>query len=39
MRNSFFTVAESELMLPPSLAKRLVNHARPKDVTQGYAAD
>ena len=39
MRNSFITVAERELMLPPSLTKRLVNHARPKDVTQGYAAD
>ena len=26
-------------MLPPSLTKRLVNHARPNDVTQGYAAD
>ena len=23
----------------PSLTKRLVNHARPNDVTQGYAAD
>ena len=38
-RNSFITVAERELMLPPSLTKRLVNHARPNDVTQGYAAD
>ena len=26
-------------MLPPSLTKRLVNHARSNDVTQGYAAD
>ena len=26
-------------MLPPSLTKRLVNHARPNDVTEGYAAD
>ncbi len=26
-------------MLPPSLTKRLFNHARPKDVTQGYTAD
>ena len=26
-------------MLLPSLTKRLVNHARPNDVTQGYAAD
>ncbi len=39
LRNSFITVAERELMLPPSLTKRLVNHARPDDVTQGYAAD
>ena len=26
-------------MLPPSLTKRLVNHARPNEVIQGYAAD
>ena len=26
-------------MLPRSLTKRLVNHARPGDVTEGYAAD
>ena len=39
LRNSFITVAERELMLPTSLTKRLVNHARPNDVTQGYAAD
>ena len=26
-------------MLPPSLTKRLVNHARPNYVTEGYAAD
>ena len=26
-------------MLPSSLTKRLVNHARPNDVTEGYAAD
>ena len=26
-------------MLPPSLTKRLVNHSRPQDVTEGYAAD
>ena len=38
-RNCFITVAERELMLPPSLTKRLVNHARPNDVTEGYAAD
>ena len=30
LRNCFITVAERELMLPPSLTKRLVNHARPK---------
>ena len=29
LRNSFITVAERELMLPRSLTKRLVNHARP----------
>ena len=39
LRNSFITVAERELMLPRSLTKRLVNHARPSDVTEGYAAD
>ena len=39
LRNSFITVAERELMLPRSLTKRLVNHARPQDVTEGYAAD
>ena len=38
-RNCFITVAERELMLPHSLTKRLVNHARPSDVTEGYAAD
>ena len=26
-------------MLPSTLTKRLVNHARPNDVTEGYAAD
>ena len=26
-------------MLPRSRTKRLVNHARPGDVTEGYAAD
>ena len=35
LRNCFITVAERELMLPPSLIKRLVNHARPNDVNQG----
>ena len=35
----FITVAVRELMLPTSLTKRLVNHARSQDVTEGYAAD
>ena len=26
-------------MLHPSLTKRLVNHPRPNDLTEGYAAD
>ncbi|MCY4564968.1 MAG: integrase arm-type DNA-binding domain-containing protein [Gammaproteobacteria bacterium] len=39
LRNCFITVAERELMLPRSLTKRLVNHARSSDVTEGYAAD
>ena len=39
LRNCFITVAERDLMLHPSLTKRLVNHARPNDVTEGYAAD
>ena len=39
LRNCFITVAERELMLPSSLTKRLVNHAPPNDVTEGYAAD
>ena len=39
LRNAFITVAERELILPRSLTKRLVNHARPGDVTEGYAAD
>ena len=39
LRNCFITVAERELMLPSALTKRLVNHARPNDVTEGYAAD
>ena len=39
LRSSFITVAERELMLPISLTKRLVNHARPSDVTEGYSAD
>ena len=39
LRNAFITVAERELMLPRSLTKRLVNHVRHADVTEGYAAD
>ena len=39
LRNAFLTVAERELMLSCSLTKRLVNYARPQDVTEGYAAD
>ena len=39
LRNAFIAVAERELMLPRSLTKRLVTHARPGDVTEGYAAD
>ena len=39
LRNCFITVADRELMLPTSLTKRLVNHARPQDVTEGYASD
>ena len=38
-RNCSITVAERELMLAPLLTRRLVNHARPNDVTEGYAAD
>ena len=39
LRNAFITVAERDLMLPLALVKRLVNHAPPNDVTEGYAAD
>ena len=39
LRNAFISVAERELMLPRSLTKRLVNHTRSADVTEGYAAD
>ena len=39
LRNCFISVADRDLMLPPSLTKRLVNHSRPQDVTEGYAAD
>jgi len=38
LRNGFITVADRDLMLPASLTKRLVNHARPHDVTEGYAS-
>ena len=39
LHNCFITVSERELLLPRTLTKRLVNHARPSDVTEGYAAD
>ncbi len=39
LRNIFITGAERELMLPRSLIKWLVNHARDDDITEGYAAD
>ena len=39
LRNCFITVAERDLVLPRPLTKRLVNHARPGDVTEGYSAD
>ena len=39
LRNYFITVAERDLLLPRSLTKRLVNHARSSDITEGYAAD
>ena len=39
LRNAFITVAERELMLSRPLTKRLVNHARDDDITEGYAAD
>lgn len=39
LRNCFITVAERDLMLPHTLTKRLVNHAPPSDVTEGYASD
>lgn len=37
LRNAFITVAERDLALQPTLTKRLVNHARPGDVTENYA--
>ena len=39
LRHCFITVAERDLQLATSLTKRLVNHAPPQDVTEGYAAD
>ena len=39
LRNVFITVAERDLLLPHALTRRLVNHAPPNDVTEGYAAD
>ena len=39
LRNCFISVADRDLMLPASLTKRLVNHSRPQDVTEGYTAD
>ncbi len=39
LRNRIISVAERELFLPRSLTKRLVNHVRDGDVTEGYAAD
>ena len=39
LHNRFITVNDRGLMLPTSLMKRLVNHVRPQDVTEGYAAD
>ena len=39
LRNCFITVAERDLIVHPSLTKRLVNHARPNDLTEDYAAD
>ena len=38
LRDCFITVVEREL-LPRSVTKRLINHARSDDVTEGYAAD
>lgn len=39
LRNCFITVAMRDLGLPSALVKRLVNHAPPRDVTEGYASD
>ena len=35
LHNCFITVAECDLFLPLSLTKRLVNHTRPSDITEG----
>ena len=37
--NAFTTAAERDMTLPRSLTKWPVNHAKPSDVTDGYAAD
>ena len=39
LRNRFNGVADRDPMLPASLTKRLVNHSRSQDVTEGCAAD
>ena len=39
LRNVFITVAERDLMLPRPLTKRLMDHARDDDLTEGYATD
>ena len=39
LRNCFITVAMRDLGMPHSLVKRLVKHAPPRDVTEGYASD
>jgi len=39
LRNCLITIAERDLAIATSLTKRLVNHAQPQDVTEGYAAD
>ena len=39
LRTCFIAVAEHELELPGNLTGRLVNSARPRDVTGGHAAD
>jgi integrase len=38
-RNCYLTVGMRDLMLPDALCKRLVGHAPPHDVTEGYAAE